>query len=373
MSWGAHCGDGQSRDIAKTFLQHSSPHHDDDHFSQLATISAQLRDCYAVLGVAPSASDAEITRAWRRLVLVLRIVSCGIVSCHGGKRRSCPCTVASHAYTTQLASAASHPLIPIPRCQSHPDKRDSGSGNSSGSGSGNSSGSGSGNSSGSGSASSGRSTPVDIPDMRLLNEARAVLSDRHDGASLTRSGPLALPLPLFRRLVGRGYASTCPSSRLGAAELGRGGQVHAAMPLWARVRAHNRGPRRPRRCRRAIVNPGNGPGPNALPDARYEAAMTELCALPHVQPIGYVTSTARAASATRRRSRPTLTRTRYGRPTRADGTASTEFLLSTQRENMALLALHIHTAWKLAAAKWAEASGASPPRRRPLSPCCSRI
>jgi hypothetical protein len=38
------------------------------------TISAQLPDYYAVLGVHPAASDAELTRAWRQLVLAVRVL-----------------------------------------------------------------------------------------------------------------------------------------------------------------------------------------------------------------------------------------------------------------------------------------------------------
>lgn len=34
---------------------------------------AQLPDYYAVLGVDPTATPAEITRAWRRLVLLVRL------------------------------------------------------------------------------------------------------------------------------------------------------------------------------------------------------------------------------------------------------------------------------------------------------------
>lgn len=37
-----------------------------------------------------------------------------------------------------------------------------------------------------------------------------------------------------------------------------------------------------------VVNPGNGPGPDALPDASYIAAIGRLCQLPNVQPLGYV-------------------------------------------------------------------------------------
>ncbi|KAK7747392.1 hypothetical protein SLS53_001646 [Cytospora paraplurivora] len=38
----------------------------------------------------------------------------------------------------------------------------------------------------------------------------------------------------------------------------------------------------------AVVNPGNGPGPNTLPDANYIDALARLTALPNVRLIGYV-------------------------------------------------------------------------------------
>lgn len=37
-----------------------------------------------------------------------------------------------------------------------------------------------------------------------------------------------------------------------------------------------------------VVNPGNGPGPDALPDASYMAALSRLCQVPNVEPLGYV-------------------------------------------------------------------------------------
>lgn len=37
-----------------------------------------------------------------------------------------------------------------------------------------------------------------------------------------------------------------------------------------------------------IVNPGNGPGPDALPDANYLTALATLSALPNAKVIGYV-------------------------------------------------------------------------------------
>ncbi|KAH7361710.1 Spherulation-specific family 4 [Plectosphaerella cucumerina] len=37
-----------------------------------------------------------------------------------------------------------------------------------------------------------------------------------------------------------------------------------------------------------VVNPGNGPGPDPLPDASYMAALRRLCELPNVEPLGYV-------------------------------------------------------------------------------------
>ncbi|KAM0267959.1 hypothetical protein ACHAQH_010067 [Verticillium albo-atrum] len=38
----------------------------------------------------------------------------------------------------------------------------------------------------------------------------------------------------------------------------------------------------------AVVNPGNGPGPDPRPDASYVAALRRLCALPNIQLLGYV-------------------------------------------------------------------------------------
>ncbi|KAM0325922.1 hypothetical protein ACHAQA_007227 [Verticillium albo-atrum] len=38
----------------------------------------------------------------------------------------------------------------------------------------------------------------------------------------------------------------------------------------------------------AVINPGNGPGPDPRPDASYVAALHRLCALPNIQLLGYV-------------------------------------------------------------------------------------
>ncbi|RSH76795.1 uncharacterized protein EHS24_005373 [Apiotrichum porosum] len=53
-------------------------------------------------------------------------------------------------------------------------------------------------------------------------------------------------------------------------------------PLFAAARAH------PNLTLMCIINPGNGPGPERLPDASYKSALEQLCALPNVQPLGYV-------------------------------------------------------------------------------------
>lgn len=37
-----------------------------------------------------------------------------------------------------------------------------------------------------------------------------------------------------------------------------------------------------------IVNPGNGPGPNSMPDASYRAVLRKLNSISNIQPIGYV-------------------------------------------------------------------------------------
>lgn len=53
-------------------------------------------------------------------------------------------------------------------------------------------------------------------------------------------------------------------------------------PLFSAARAH------PRLQFLVIINPNNGPGDTALPDASYAAALRELTAVANIHPIGYV-------------------------------------------------------------------------------------
>lgn len=119
-------------------------------------LMTQLPDYYAVLGVERSATAAEITRAWRRLVLLVSETFCGGVS-----------FLAAWGQTELKLTM-----------QSHPDKR-----------------------------RAGDVSPVDIV---LVNEARAVLSDpgrrkEFDAQYLTSTSSRDVPEPKGPRI--REYVS----------------------------------------------------------------------------------------------------------------------------------------------------------------------